>query len=102
MGISQKTENIYSKVMPELFEHQNECIGNHPEVANSQILNDKFLVPNPDPHRKKSGVSKLCLQISICALHVYLIYEGSSCHLKESIDESNNDTSLLLSYEEQK
>ena len=66
MGISQKTENIYSKVMPELFEHQNECIGNHPEVANSQIDNCKNNLETPDFFLCGSGLGTNNLSFKIC------------------------------------
>ena len=41
--------------MPELIEHLNEWIGNHPQVVNSPISHDKLLVPDPERPGKKSG-----------------------------------------------
>ena len=62
MGISQETGK-YLTVTPELIDNLNEWIGNNPQVVNSQIPNDKFLVPNPERPGKKTMVYKLLLQI---------------------------------------
>ena len=98
MGISQETEKD-SKAMPELIEHLNEWIGNHPQVVNSPIPNDTFLVPDPERPGKKIRVYKLLLQISIRELHNDLISESSIYQLKEAIDETTgkpliSDTAL--------
>ena len=53
-----RNRKIYSKVTPKLIEHLNERIGNHPQVVNSPISNEKFLVPDPEQPGNKIRVSK--------------------------------------------
>ena len=72
--------------MPELIDHLNEWIGNHPQVENSPISNDTLLVPDTEQPGKKIRVYKLILQISTHELHNYLISEIIIYQLKESID----------------
>ena len=87
MGISQETEK-YSKVTTELIEHMNEWIGNYPQVTNPPISNDILLVPDLDRPGKKTRVSKLLLQISICELHNDLMSESNIHQLKKAVDET--------------
>ena len=46
-------------VTPELVEHLNEWIRNHPQLVTSPISNGTFLIPDPDQPGKRIRVSKL-------------------------------------------
>ena len=91
----------YSKVTPELIQHLNERIGNHPQVVNLPISNDMLLLPDTLRPGKKIRISKLLLLIPIFELHNDLISEGNIYQLKEAIDDKTgnpliNDTSLRV------
>ena len=92
LWVSVKKRKNYSKVTPELIDNLREWIGNHPQVVNSPIYNDTFLVPDHKKPRKKITVSKLLLHISIRELHNYLISKSSIYKLKEAIYESIGKT----------
>ena len=76
---------------PELIEHMNECIINHPQLVNSPVSNYTLLVPDTELPGKKIRVSKLILQISICELHNNLIFEISIYQFKEEINETTGN-----------
>ena len=67
----------YSKLTPELIQHLNKLIGNHPQVVKSTISNDTLLVPDSELPRKKIRYSELILQIYIRELPNDLISESS-------------------------
>ena len=72
---------------PELNEHLYEWMGNNPQVVNSPISNDAYLVPDHKQSVEKVRVSKLYLQISIREIHNDLISESRTYQLKEEVDE---------------